>query len=156
NDPDDVRNLMRTVARDWKRPLNWQVVDPDADATDDLLAVPILFLNGHQVPELTEAGKKTLRGYVERGGFIFAEACWGRAEFDKGFRALVQEIAPGAGPQLHPLADDHPVWHTPNALKPGDHPLWGLEHRGRTALIYSPGDLSCGWNQRDRWPGGAA
>lgn len=42
-----------------------------------------------------------MRGYVERGGFIFAEACCGRAEFDRGFRALVRELFPDPGSRLH-------------------------------------------------------
>ena len=32
--------------------------------------------------------RRNLREYVEQGGFIFAEACGGNAEFDQGFRLL--------------------------------------------------------------------
>ena len=37
-------------------------------------------------------------------------------------------------------------------LSPEIHPLWGIEHGCRTVLIYSPGDLSCYWNQVERSP----
>jgi hypothetical protein len=152
NDPDDVRNLVRTVARDWKRPLNWQVADLDEATVDDLRLAPILFLNGHEAPELTGRAKEALRAYVERGGFLFAEACCGREGFDRGFRILLKEVFPEPESQLHALGADHPVWAARHGLSPARHPLWGLDRGGRTASIYSPGDLSCGWNQRDRSP----
>ncbi len=152
NDPDDVRNLIGTVARDWKRPLNWQIVDLDSATVDDLLLAPILFLNGHKSPELTDRGRKALLAYVERGGFIFAEACCGKREFDQGFRALIKEIFPAPESVLHPLAGDHPIWTARHNLKPDDLGLWGLQTAGKTVLVYSPVDLSCGWNTRDRYP----
>ena len=57
-----------------------------------------------------DAGKKQLRDFVEQGGFIFAEACCGRREFDQGFRALMKRGLPRARVELHPLAEDHAVW----------------------------------------------
>ncbi len=153
NDPDDVGNLVKTVARDWKLRLNWQIVDLDSATVDDLLLAPILFLNGHRAPELTARGKQALRAFVERGGFIFAEACCGEPGFDRGFRALLKEIFPSLDSQLHPLAADHPVWTARHNLDAGE--LWGLEKGGKTVLIYSMSDLSCSWNLRDRYPGEA-
>src|SRR5262249_4139280 len=94
NDTDDVRNLVNVVSRDWKSLVTWQVVDPNIATVEDLLQAPILFFNGHVAPEFTEEGKKNLRSYVEQGGFIFAEACCGRPEFDKGFNKLMKEIFP--------------------------------------------------------------
>ncbi len=152
NDPDDVRNLVSAVARDWKRTLNWQVVDLDSATADDLLLAPILFLNGHERPSVNARGKQALRAYVERGGFLFAEACCGKRDFDQGFRALLSELFPAIDSQLHPLATSHPVWTARHTLNPELHPLWGLERNGRTAVIYSPSDLSCGWNVRELYP----
>jgi hypothetical protein len=150
NDPDDVRNLVAIVARDRKQSLNWQVVDVDTATVDELLLAPILFLNGHQAPTLSENGKKVLRAYVERGGFVFADACCGRSEFDQGFRSLVKEVFPAPESALHPLAEDHPVWRARHRLSPNTHPLWGLELEGRTVLIYTPQDLSCFWNVAEK------
>jgi hypothetical protein len=152
NDPDDVRNLVATVARDWNMPLNWQVVNLDSATVSELLLAPILFLNGHQSPGLNARAKQALRAYVEQGGFIFAEACCGSKDFDRGLRALLSELFPALETRLHPLAFDHPVWSARHALKAEDHALWGLEQGGRTAVIYSRGDLSCRWNLRDRYP----
>ena len=40
NDPDDVRNLVAVVSRDWKTLLTWQVVDPAVASVADLLQAP--------------------------------------------------------------------------------------------------------------------
>ena len=147
NDADDVRNLVGTVSRDWNHLLTWQVVDPDSARVEDLLQAPIAFINGHEAPELTEKGEQNLREFVDQGGFIFAEACCGRPEFDKGFRALMKRIFPDSEYDLHPLAADHAVWRARWPLNAQDQPLWGIEHGCRTVVIYSPSDLSCDWNQ---------
>jgi RNA polymerase sigma factor (sigma-70 family) len=147
NDPDDVRNLVAIVARDWKEPLTWQVVDSSKATVADLLRAPILFINGHLAPDFANAERKNLRDYIERGGYILAEACCGSANFDKGFRNLMDELFPEKQEQLRPLDDAHSIWRARNLLVPEFHPLWGITRRGRTAVIYSPGDLSCYWNQ---------
>ena len=149
NDTDDIRNLTNLVSRDWKNLVTWQVVDPNVASVRDLMQAPILFFNGHLAPEFSAEGKKALRDYVEQGGFIFADACCGRAEFDKGFHALMAEIFPEPEYKLHPLAEDHAVWRARHLLKPDIHPLWGIEHGCRTVVIYSPEDLSCYWNQSE-------
>jgi hypothetical protein len=150
NDADDVRNIVNIVSRDWKNLLTWQVVDPEAASVAELLQAPIVFFNGHRAPALTAIARLNVREFVEQGGFIFADACCGEAEFDAGFRKLIKEIFPEEEYQLKPLADDHPVWRAHHLLSPDAHPLWGIEHGCRTVVIYSPKDLSCYWNQCER------
>jgi hypothetical protein len=145
-----------TVSREWKTLLTWQVVDSKKATVPDLLRAPILFINGHQAPEFTRDEKKSLREYVDQGGSIFAESCCGRAEFDRGFRALMEELFIERQEQLRPLADDHPIWRAKHLIVSEIHPLWGISRRGRTAVIYSPSDLSCYWNQSERSPANPA
>jgi hypothetical protein len=152
NDHDDVRNLVGIVSRDWKNLLTWQVVDPNTAAVEDLMQAPIVFFNGHEMPEFTEAGEKVLHDYIEQGGFLFADACCSRPAFDSGFRALMARLFPGEEQKLHPLAEDHAVWRARYRLSPDVHPLWGIEYGCRTVVIYSPGDLSCYWNQIETTP----
>lgn len=156
NDPDDVRNLTNLVSRDWKSLLTWQVVDPNFASAQDMLQAPIAFFNGHEAPEFTADGKKALRDYIEQGGFIFADACCSREEFDKGFRALMREIFPEEQYKLHLLPPEHAVWRARHILSSDIHPLWGIEHGCRTVVIYSPEDLSCYWNQSEAIPGNTA
>ena len=152
HDPDDVRNLVAVVSRDWKNLLTWQIVDPAFASVADLLQAPIVFLNGHKIPELNGLAKQNLRDYVEQGGFLLADACCSSPEFDTGFKQLVKELFPEEEYKLRPLSDDHPVWRAKHLLTPGAYPLWGIEHGCRTVVIYSPKDLSCYWNQAERSP----
>ncbi|MGP0067778.1 MAG: DUF4159 domain-containing protein, partial [Isosphaeraceae bacterium] len=152
HDPDDVRKMVGVVSRDWKTLLTWQVVDPSRATVQDLLQAPILFFNGHQVPEFDDAARRNIRAYIEQGGFLLADACCGSKQFDKGFRLLMSEIFPEEEFQLRPLSPEHPVWRAKHLLSPEVHPLWGIEHGCRTVLIYSPTDLSCYWNQSEHNP----
>ena len=147
NDQDDIANLVGVVSRDWKHLLTWQVVEPGTATIEDMLQAPIAYINGHEAPVFSAAGKARLREYVDQGGVIVAEACCGRREFDAGFRRLMEEVFPGDAAGLHPLAEDHAVWRSKYRLDPSTHPLWGIEQGCRTVVIYSPDDLSCFWNQ---------
>jgi serine/threonine protein kinase len=150
NDSDDVHNLVNVVARDWKSPLTWQVVDFPTATVSDLLRAPILYFNGHFAPEFTAQETEALRSYVEGGGVLFAEACCGSPAFDKGFRAIAKSMFPEVEHQLRPLTEAHPVWTCRYRLDPSVHSLWGIDRGGRTSVIYSPSDLSCYWNQAHR------
>ncbi len=151
-DPEDVRNLVDVVGRDWKSLLTWQVVNSKTATVTDLQRAPILFLNGHKAPEFSPLEKKNLRDYIDRGGFLFAEACCGEREFDQGFRRLMKEIFPEDESTLRPLAEDHLVWRSRWFIDPANNPLWGIQRGSRMVVVYSPKDLSCYWNQADHDP----
>ncbi len=153
NDRDDVRNLTSLVSRDWKHLLTWQVVDAETSGVSEMLMAPILFMNGHEPPTFSAEARLKLRDYVEQGGFLFADACCGRIEFDRGFRALMTEVFPEPQYALKPLPPEHPVWRARHELSPEIHSLWGIDIGCRTAVIYSPDDLSCYWNQAEKEPG---
>ena len=116
NDPDDVRNIVSVVSRDWKSLLTWQVVDPAAASVADLLQAPIVFFNGHQAPEFNAMAQQNLREFVEQGGFIFADACCSSPDFDAGFKELMKKIFPEEEFKLRPLSEDHPVWRAKHLL----------------------------------------
>jgi len=150
NDVDDVRNLVNLVSQDWNHLLTWQVIDPGSASVEDMLQAPIVFFNGHKAPVFSDVAVKNLRDYVDQGGFIVADACCGRDEFDAGFRDLMKRVFPEESFQLKALSNDHPVWRAKHLLTPNVYPLMGIEHGCRTVVIYSPKDLSCYWNQMDR------
>jgi hypothetical protein len=152
NDPDDVRNIVGIVSRDWKTLLTWQVIDPGVATVSELLQAPIIYFNGHYSPEFSQVACERLRKYIEKGGFIFAEACCGKPEFDQGFKKLIKQIFPEEEYKLRPLSADHPVWRAKHQLAPDLHPLWGIDNGRRTVVIYSPQDLSCYWNQAAQSP----
>jgi hypothetical protein len=160
NDRDDCRNLAGLVSKEWKHLLTWQVIDPEGASVEDLLQAPIAYFNGHQAPQFGPQGIRRLREYVEQGGLILAEACCGAtgegAGFDQGFRALMKQVFPEPEYDLKLLPEDHAVWRAKHLLTPEVHPLWGIEHGCRTVVIYSPGDLSCFWNQMETQPASPA
>jgi serine/threonine protein kinase len=152
NDPDDIRNIVGVVSRDWKTLLTWQVVDSTKAKVSELLQAPIVFFNGHRSPDFSPLACERLRKYVEKGGFIFADACCGSQEFDQGFKKLIKQIFPEEEYKLRQLSNDHPVWRAKHQLTPDLHPLWGIDNGRRTVVIYSPQDLSCYWNQAAQSP----
>jgi hypothetical protein len=150
NDPDDVRCLVDAVSRDWKATLTWQAVDAENATVPDLLTAPVTFLNGHQAPQLSRSARNNLRQYIEKGGFIFAEACCGSPSFDNAFRLLLKELFPEEEYKLEPLSADHPIWQARFKLAPGSHPFFGMKFGARIAVIYTPKDMSCLWNHAER------
>jgi hypothetical protein len=152
NDPDDVRNLVGIISRNWKSLVVWQIVDSRTATAADLLQAPVLFFNGHQAPAFTLLEEKTLRESVEQGGFILADACCDKPEFDKGFKQLMKRMFPEKDESLRPLPPDHPIWKAKHPLDSTIHPLWGVQRGARTVVVYSPKDLSCYWNQAERSP----
>jgi hypothetical protein len=163
NDRNDLRHLVAHASKEIfkKQPLAWQTVDimnaamsglkgnvpTDEDRqriTSELLQSPILYITGHKAPSFTGIEKDLLKRYIDNGGFILAEACCGRAEFDRGFRELVAELWPDN--ELTPIPAEHPLWQSPTIVAPGQpYQLFGLNQGCKTVLIYSPLDMSCRW-----------
>jgi Domain of unknown function (DUF4159) len=155
NDRNDARNVVEYASKEVFRrlPMAWQVFDAgrvevktDEDIgrlVGDLLQSPIAYFNGHQAPKFADVEKKILQQYVEQGGFILAEACCGRKEFDEGFRKLMQELFPDN--PLKKLPPEHPIWRAHSIIPPDSFPLEGIEYGCKTVVLYSPQDLSCLW-----------
>lgn len=144
NAPNDVNNLTQFLAQKWSVKLNWQIVDPSVATVEDLLQAPILQLSGHEAPTFSPREKQLLRQYVQEGGLLLADANCSFEPFDRGFRALCKELFPEEGQQLRRIEPEHGVWTSLFELKP-DWPLWGIDVGCRTAVFYSPDDLSCQW-----------
>lgn len=157
--PNDLAKLTRYVEPRWGLDLTWQSVDLRAASVEELLQCPVVFMSGSLDPRPSEqeALQKLadkLRAYLERGGFVWAEAnCTGQP-FDQGFRALVERIFPEPEYRLRLLPPEHPVWRAEESVDPKYHrPILGVEFGCRTSLIYfppyppeSPGpSLSCLW-----------
>ncbi|MBI3411524.1 MAG: DUF4159 domain-containing protein [Planctomycetes bacterium] len=160
NDRNDLRHLVEFSSKELfkKLPLNWQIFDMARSANEavteedlvepvsELLQSPILYITGHQSPQLrfNQTEKTMLKLYIDNGGFILAEACCGSPAFDGGFKALVAQLWPDN--ELKDLPGDHPVWKSHFVVGPGNpFQLMGLSLGCKTVLIYSPQDLSCLW-----------
>jgi len=155
----DVANLTRYVETRWKRDLTWQVIDLRLASVDDLIQTPVLYLCGSRSPlpeapaERKELAQK-LRGYLDRDGFLLAEADCGGAGFDSGFRRLMDDAFPEPEYKLRLLEREHPIWYAEEKIDPQQlRPLWEIEFGCRTSVIYVPPgppqgprpSLSCLW-----------
>lgn len=121
----------------------------------DLYEYPILYLTGHHNFTFTDSEIKRLRDYLEKGGFLFADACCGRETFDQAFRVLMQKMFPDVPmtpvPSLHPVFQlGHPLTQVQyKAFMGRERPetqlpkLEMLSLNNRACLIYSPEDLGC-------------
>lgn len=155
----DVANLTRYVERNWRRDMTWQVVDPRLATVEELVQTPVLYLCGSQdpVPEGAAARREfaqKLRDYLDRGGFLFAEAYGEGRPFDEGFRKLMLEVFPEPEYKLRLLEAEHPIWYAEEKVAADQQrPIWGVEFGCRTSVVYVPPDppaaprpaLSCLW-----------
>ncbi len=160
NDRYDARNLVEFSSRALfkKQPLAWQAFDAgrvqprggrwtNEEEFQERLLVPLLeapiaYFNGHHAPRFTAIEEKLLKEYVEQGGFLLAEACCGRKEFDAGFRALAKKLFPDT--PLKRLPRKHPIYRAHFPIRE-EVELWGVELGCKTVVVYSPKDLSCRW-----------
>ena len=148
-------NLTTYVESKWQRELTWQVIDGKAATVDDLMQAPVLFISGQDQLQMTDEQVKDLREYINRGGFIFAEACCEHSQgFHEDFEALMRRVFPEPEFALRELGPEHPVWQAEERIPPEYlRPLWGIEYGCRTSVIYVPAhpaehpgpSLSCLW-----------
>ncbi|MGL6227299.1 MAG: DUF4159 domain-containing protein [Thermoguttaceae bacterium] len=143
--PQDVGNLTQFVEKQWKQDLTWQTINWEWGSVEDLLQSPVLYLCGTENPlpdDPVKAEKiiEKLRGYLDMGGFLFAESFSSNSDFDRGFRELMQRVLPGEEYTLRLLEEDHPIW-TAELPVPVDQlrPLEGIDFGCRTSVIYCPG-----------------
>lgn len=130
-----------------------------------LLSYPIVFAHGRRAFSFTSGERKALKDYLDRGGFLFADAICASKPFADSLRDELKSIYPEAQfsriPPSHPLFTDEfhgfrigeVTLRDPN-LRDENDPLMakpvktsplleGLEIDGRIAVILSPYDISC-------------
>ena len=156
NKRSDCKNLVAFVSKELFKgqPMAWQIFDSrtkPAEQEDqvkelaaELLQSPVTYFNGHNRAP-TGKERDILKEYLNNGGFVFAEACCGRPEFDADFRAMCKEMFPDNPLTL--LPDSHAVWLASGkfAVPPGEFPIWGIQQGCKTILMYSPKAISGYW-----------
>jgi len=154
-DPNDIANLLA-----WMRirlPVGFACEERTlSDVALGSTRPPMLYRTGHNAFAFTQAERARLRDYVIEGGFVFFDACCGRKAFADSVRKELAAIFPAR--PLHKLEPDHPLYRCyydvpsvrytaaagiAGAAAP---PLEGIDIGCRTAIVFSPLDLSCGWD----------
>jgi hypothetical protein len=144
----DMANITELAEEQWGVGLTWQIMDPQPAQVEDLLQAPVLFLSGSKRPQLDGLERK-MRDYIDRGGFLFAEACCiDGTQFDSGFRGFLDRVFPEAEYKLRRVGPEHPLWRIDRLVRP-DSPyvgrLWAVEYGCRTCVVFCEVDLSCYW-----------
>jgi hypothetical protein len=121
----------------------------------ELFNHPILYITGAQRVKFGQDVTRRMRDYLDKGGFVFADASGGNEAFVKSFRQWANTLYPDAKLVRVPL--DHALYNTGVKVEkvrykapvlkehPGlDRPtLEGIEHDGRLVVVFSPYDIGC-------------
>jgi hypothetical protein len=157
-DPADVNTLLKWTNE--KLGINYRAVDSDfAHFSFDPRELPAVLFAGHNTFELTDEVRAQLGRYVADGGTILGDACCGWNDFAESFRKEMEAIFPGR--PLRKMLPEEPVFSTyykmgaftyqkADGSTYADAPcLEGIDFGCRTGVIFSPCDLTCGWDGHD-------
>lgn len=121
--------------------------------------LPALLFAGHNAFTIDDRVKPLLVRYVLDGGMIIGDACCGWKDFNDAFRREMAALFPDR--PMRKLAADDPLlssyyklhdftYQKADGSKYQDTPcLEGISFGCRTGVVYSPADLTCGWDGHD-------
>ncbi|MCX7803558.1 MAG: DUF4159 domain-containing protein [Planctomycetota bacterium] len=154
-DPSDIPSLMEKAKRALN--LDYRGVPVTLDTFSWSPAeTPMLYLTGHEGFEFDGNLRKKLYWFLQDGGCLIGEACCGKKEYLESFMREMNAIFPRKKMEI--LPPDHPLFaafynieqvgmigedQKPFKSRPVIH---GIDMYCRTAVLFSPYDLSCGWD----------
>jgi hypothetical protein len=116
-------------------------------ASERLFEFPFLVMTGEGRFELPDIEARSLRAFLDRGGFILASAGCSDDKWAASFRLALQQVYKDR--KLQPLSLDHPVFHTLYDItqlrgkkRPVTDVIYGLEIDGRLVMVFSPMGLN--------------
>lgn len=130
SDESSLRNLLRTLKERGDVRVSQEkegVVTPE---DPNLWNYPMIFMTGHGNVKLSDEEIRSLRRYLDQGGFLWADDNFG---MDKSFRALMQRVFPET--PLVELPFTHPVFRYPFAFPSGAPKVH--EHDGGPARVFA-------------------
>lgn len=158
-DPADLDTLLRWTS--GRLGINYRSVESDfAHFSYDPRELPAILFAGHGTFEIPEAVRPKLARYVNDGGMILGDACCGWKDFAESFRREMELIFPGR--PLRKMLPEEPVFSSYHKMgrfryKKGDGErftdqytddpcLEAIDFGCRSGVIFSPCDLTCGWD----------
>jgi hypothetical protein len=122
----------------------------------DLFNYPCIYMTSRGSFTLRADEIEHLRTFLERGGFLFADPICGNDQFDRSFRAMLEELYPEKALELLPL--DHLIFASAYTIKKVSYKkkvreripaldtpvLEALSIDGRLAVVYSKYNFSNG------------
>jgi len=154
-DPADISTLLSWTNE--KLGISYRAIEADfAHFSFDPRELPALLFAGHNKFQLTDAVRQSLARYVLDGGTILGDACCGWKDFADAFRREMEAIFPGR--PLRRMLPEEPVFSayyklgtfnykkSDGSVSEGEPCLEGIDFGCRTGVIFSPIDLTCGWD----------
>jgi hypothetical protein len=154
-DPADVNTLL-----EWtndKLRINYRAVESDfGHFSFDPRELPAVLFAGHNEFKLNDEVRGQLQRFVLDGGTIFGDACCGWADFADSFRREMELVFPGR--PMRKMLPEEPVFSSYYKLgafeyKKGDGSTYvdepcleGIDIGCRTGVVFSPVDMTCGWD----------
>jgi hypothetical protein len=154
-DRNDVFNLLKIVGQEYQTPFRALVVEFGKYSFNPQ-ETPVAYMSGHSPFQLDSARRRELREFLEAGGTMIIDSCCGSKSFADAAKDELRKMFPDR--QFKRLALDHPVFYSHHVVRevtysptvknpPSREPyLEGVEFGCRTAVFFSPYDLSCGWD----------
>ncbi len=154
-DPADVNTLLKWTAD--RMGINYRAVESSFEHFSyDPRELPVLLFAGHNNFKLTDEIRVRLARYVADGGTILGDACCGWNDFTEAFRREIELIFPGR--PMRKILPDDPI--LASYFKLGDFTykkedgsiytdkpcLETIDFGCRSGVIFSPCDLTCGWD----------
>jgi len=154
-DPADISTLLKWTNE--KLGINYRSMESDfAHFSYDPRELPAVLLAGHNHFELTDEVRQGLARFVADGGVILGDACCGWQDFADSFRREMELIFPGR--PLRKMLPEDPVFSSYYKLgafkyKKADGSIYtdepcleSIDFGCRAGVIFSPCDLTCGWD----------
>jgi len=154
-DPADVTTLLSWTNE--KLGISYKANEADFEHFSfDPRELPALLFAGHNKFALTDPVRAKLARYVMDGGVILGDACCGWKDFADSFRQEMELIFPGR--PLRKMLREEPVFSSYYKLggltyKKGDGStfvedpvLESIDFGCRSGVIFSPYDMTCGWD----------
>jgi hypothetical protein len=161
--PRALANLMDAASRELKIQ-TWVRAAPLNITDDALFDFHLVFMHGRTAFRLTDAERRQLKLFIERGGMLTADSICGSTAFSESFRREMAAIFPN--PKMEPIPPDDPLLGTlyggfdlrtvsrrdpattgagrlAAAVRQVPPDLEGIKLGDRWGVIFSQYDLSC-------------
>jgi len=133
--------------------------DVDLRKSREVVERSFLYMTGHHDFRFRQVEVNNLAKYLGGGGLLLADSCCGRTTFDKAFRREIARVLPGK--PLARLEREHPLYSTLEKIRTVEYTdlvkqqhkglnapsLEGVSINGTLAVVYSPYDIGCGWEE---------
>jgi hypothetical protein len=154
-DPADISTLLSWTNQ--KMGINYRSVESEfSHFSFDPRELPAVLFAGHNHFQLPDEVRQRLNRYVLDGGVILGDACCGWADFADSFRREMEQIFPGR--PLRKMLPEEPIFSSYYKLGAFEYKkadgstyteepcLESIDFGCRSGVIFSPADLTCGWD----------